>query len=628
MNVKNVFFFFPLTLAITTLSFHAPAHRHAPPMKLAQQGPPPLDFGPGGPGGMQGLPPGVTQEQFEAALQEVDNFFKNMSEEEMNEFVNFVQDVESGKINIDELLPPGMVPPPTPGAPQKPAAPTPAAKPVEALVEKPKPAAPALRNKKTAQEMVKNIIERLASLHAKAEGYELVADKLKPWRKQLDTLVYYLTVVSDKNHIEQLISDRDLLPLHDALKELSDSLSFQEPLLKVPAFGIEKQDPATKERSKKALNTILNNFDTAFNRKMVIPGLESLMKKYEPELLRKRKEAEAAQERALHEAEARKGRQPAPSKIRTGDYGRGGGRGFYDQYYSPRTSGSTARPYQPAHGGPVADRSVPGRRAPEEEKKGEKKTEEKKVAEGEKGKKEEKPAELKKKEEKKVEPLPEPAPYTPGTDYEKTAMKWIGKIGKSFDIIEDKFSYEPMLEDTETYFAAQAPADDKKAQAEELQQASALNEALDEISRALHRVIRDKSSAETSIRKSPGHAQRPLREQLNYALYKGAEPLEELYKQGLALLKKTIGSQEQPVNPAGLALNQKVALHLGVALGAVPPAHLRARGNSLGQFLESYELLYLPDEKRPATKIMADRAAAERAAEEAGLNVQGEIATE
>lgn len=195
------FLWIPLRLHAGAMPEKAPHLHGQHPFALQQQpmphfGPPAHNAqAPGlpGPGGMPELPPGVTPEQFETALKEIDTFFNNMSEEEMKEFLNFVQDVESGKIDINELLPPGMMPPP--GA--KPAPPTHEAKPMPQPEVRPQaPKAPALRNKQAALLMLKNIVERASAIRVKAASYDRVAQALEPWNKKLDTLTYYLHVLS------------------------------------------------------------------------------------------------------------------------------------------------------------------------------------------------------------------------------------------------------------------------------------------------------------------------------------------------------------------------------------------------------------------------------------------------
>ncbi len=593
----------------------------------------PPSFGPGGPGGIPGLPPGVSQEQFDAAVAEVDTFFKNMSEEEMNEFLNFAQeltrDIESGKVDINDLLPPGMLQPPQ--------APQPAPKPVgpqqeerpqpmqEAHPEKPK--TPALRNKSVAQQMLKNILDRIGSIRTKAASYERVADTLKPWNKKLDDLTYYVHVISDKEHVDQLISDKELLPLHDMLKELSDMLTTQEPLLQTPEFGVEEQDPVKKERSKKALKNIIAGFETAFTTRSIITNLELLMKKLEPELLKKRKEAEAAQERATKDAESRKGQQPAPSHIRSQETGRGGnGRGFYDQYYSPsrpstsyspsRYTGDESRPSlsapsSPAHAKSESPEGMKNikytpkkddeKKKKEAEEKAKKDAAEKAKAEKElKGKKTpEQLAADKKKLEEEERKKREDAAYVPTTEPEKKAVKYLENIEKSFTIMEEAIDKEELLWDMDRYFSADAPPTGRQAQADAVKEAQTMNVALAELTRALRRIARDVSFAENSIRKSPSKAHGPLQRRLEAVIKLHQDPLNQLYGQGLALLRKAN-------RPEGLAVKNKISMHLAYAVGAnIPQAYRRAACNTLLSYLEDYELVYNPKEQQERVGLTA-----------------------
>jgi hypothetical protein len=579
-----------------------PAQPMGPPMQTESGSF--LPFGPGG--------PEISKEEFESLTKEVETFFKNMSDEELAEFVKFVDDIESGKVDINELLPPGMMQPPV-GPQQRPQPVAPKSE-IKPTPEAPaKPAAPALRNKANAEKMIKGILDHLDSIRSKAEGYELVADNLKPWNKKLDDLTYYLHVITDKNHVEQLVTDKELLTLHDTLKDLNDSLNVQEPLLQVPEFGLGKQDAATKERSKKALKNIISSFETAFTRKSVITNLELLMKKYEPELLKKRKGAEEAQERAVKSAEARKGQQPAPAHVRTEGQGRGG-KGFYDQYYSPRrpTSSESSR-YEPGYreSRPLGEAVE----KPAGEKKPETKYGKPKKKEEEAKKKAE--AELKKGEAaKKEEPKAPAAPYAPTTENEKNALKYIEKMAKSFVIIENKLD-EDVLVDSEQYFSTDAPTEPRQAQTQAIQTAQAMNENLAELARALHRIARDKSLAEGSIRKSPKAARPHLTKQLQDTLAVNQDQLHALYSQGFTLLQNAT----QPV--AGTRLNNKIALHLGHAEGSTPQ-YQNARCNSLLRYLEAYEQAYHPSEE--AERITLSNALQTIGGPEEAVEAEGEEA--
>lgn len=559
-----------LGLPLCTYPLNGPRPGHA----RMQPGPMP-QFGPNG-------MPEFSEEEFKALAQEVENFFKNMSEEELAEFVKFAEDVESGKIDINELLPPSMVQqlPPMQRPPQQPVA-----KPEEPTKEvsevTPVKPTPALRNKVDAQKMINNLLERLSSLRAKASSYERVADRLRPWDQQLDDLTYYLHIISDKKLVEQLISDKDLLPLHDTLKELSDSLDKQEPLLHTPAFGVEKIDPKVREQSKKALNAIITALETSFTRKALIQGLELLMKKYEPELLKKRKEAEAAHEKALQEAEARQKTSPKPARIRT-ESGRSSG--FYDQYYrgpvspgnydyqrpAPRrgTSPTPRRPQpRPAAGkGPGQPATKPAQSTEDTPKKETKQEEEKKKIEEEKKKEQE--------------------GYTPTTDAEKSALKYIEKISSSDQIIEDTF-YETILQDTQKHFTKNLP---QQPTGRVLRKVRAMNTALAELSRALHRMTRDRAKAANFIKKSPEKARGILFGQLEGTVHAQQRWLQPLYLQGLALLEKAANATERS------QFANTIAVHFGYAIDGMADAYQNERCNSLLRYLEAYEQLYKPEQ--------------------------------
>jgi hypothetical protein len=296
------------------------------------------------PGAAPGFPQ-LTPAQYQEMMSEVDNYLSKMSEEEINTMVQeamkdpgfqkFVEEVESGKIKPEELfgVQPGAAPAPAAG----PAA-VPAPAPVVAPVAKPveKPALTPQRSKSSAAEMLKALLATIGNLRMKAASYHKVGDMLKPFNRSLDAFVYYLSALVDAkktDHIEQLIGDRNFLPLHDALKRLSDELRVWEPRVETPEFGERDMVREVKEQSKVALQKVLSLFQHAFDMQQLISGLEQLFAKYEPEILRRRKVVEENEQRAIKEAEQAKQIRPSTARIeREGRYVRPAPT-FYDWFY-------------------------------------------------------------------------------------------------------------------------------------------------------------------------------------------------------------------------------------------------------------------------------------------------------
>lgn len=303
---------------------------------------------PTGPMDLTGLPPGVTPEQYQKALEEIDTFFNNMSEEEMRDFMGFVKDLEDGKIPVEELM--GPIPAQKPKTDAKPApTPTPAPAPLpEIKQEKEKPKAPPLRNKTAAEEMLNALMYHVQSLRTKAGSYRTVSETMAPFSARLSLFATHIPSLIKKEHLERLVSDPEMLSLHDTLKSLSDVFKRFEPQVTVPE-ALQRLEPAVKARSQKALFTLLESIQQAFGPQHIIENIEKFFKKYEPEFLKQRKEAEEAEARARRETEAMKGWRPPLMNIKSESAYRAQPQKFQDWYYSderstPRSSAPSQAP--------------------------------------------------------------------------------------------------------------------------------------------------------------------------------------------------------------------------------------------------------------------------------------------
>ncbi|MBN1549553.1 hypothetical protein JW872_02730 [Candidatus Babeliales bacterium] len=304
--------------------------------------------------------PMPTEEEIQAASAFLEDFFNNMSDEEMADFMQFyegfVQDIESGKIKVEDIF--GPLPEQPPVTPQEPKKPEPQNLPEQ----KPAPVTQDnLRDKKATAEIIKKLIASITSLKTKAASSHKVLTTIEPLSKEIDTLVYYLYALEKPEHIQQLVTDKELIPLHDQLKSLQQVMEQYEPRLAIPEFGIGPQNPQEKEASKKALSEIINAFKKAFSAENILEKLEKLFEKYEPEILKQKKAAEDAEERAKQELAAMKGWRQDPSRVapepRERNYptrysDRGSYGGGYQDYSVPSVGSGSIQPPRQFSGAP------------------------------------------------------------------------------------------------------------------------------------------------------------------------------------------------------------------------------------------------------------------------------------
>jgi hypothetical protein len=554
----------------------------------------------------QPMMPQLSPAQYQDMMAEVDNYLSKMSEEEINNMVQeamkdpgfqkFVEEVETGKIKLEDLYGAPPQAPPAPKADAK--TPTPSTLPTPPAE---KPILAPLRSKAVAMETVQALIKSIGDLRIKTTAYHKVADALKPWNKTLDSFTYYLRAMlsQDKtDHIEHLISDKNFLPLHDALKRLSDELRTWEPKVSTPEFGERELPRDEKEQSKVALQKILSLFQNAFEMQQIIGGLEQLFAKYEPEILRRRKIVEENEARAAKEAEQAKSIRPSPARVeRESRYIRPAST-FYDWYYEVPESPSygPSMGYEPeAHsrsGGDFnrsqANSSEANKFSRPAEKKDDKDKDDKKGP-------------------RKAAPLELPPNVEPGLIEIERAAKLVGE--ELLDTFEETFrggfgAFVP------SYLGAPASLTPRNLANERLflARAGTVNQALGDITNALEVMQKRKPDVEYEIKKmDKGAAKERANKRLNEAVARNRVALQRVYDATLTIPERVIAGDignrvvpavaGVPAAPAGAGQPLSNWLQL-VANYGVPnddifhaPANLPSV-NSIGRFQEAFELLY------------------------------------
>jgi hypothetical protein len=588
-----------LTIALPASAMYQPV-----PNGSAQQRPlnPSMNMGP---------MPMPSPEEFEKALAEIDNFFKNMSDEEMQDFMNFLQDVETGKVKLDDLLPPGTELPFGP-PPQQPTKETKPLEPEHAPVAEPAPKK-IFRDRTSTQQMLAQLIEYLTSLRHKASVARKVAETLAPLNHSLDTLIYYLHIISKPEHVDQLISDTELLPVHDMLQELAKVLKKYESQITVPDPG-EPEDPIVKERSKFAFSTVVQSLNYAFKQQQLLAGLEKLLKKYEPEALKKRQEREAIENRARQEAEQMKSWQPRSSYIKKEiEYGsRGRPTRFMDHHYTER-HGHHHESGRPFYGNAYEGKPTLASR---EIKKAQPRT----VTEQPKQKTEglaAQPHDL---------PTPTLASYkpsfVPSNKEEHDVEKLLRQITTDLD-------YATVLDDSLTSFKAYLDDQSSFDKARQ-EKAQSINEALQEVTTALQRIGRQQGILETKLKKLPRARQQQARTNLENILKTKQKPLQELYEIMITTLKKIDkAAQDRSSMPISTSL---LYAHFGYQnLGGKPNDQTIQRNPHAvhygDEFMQAYEVVFkqqYQEERREISKTLVER---DKSLEEPEQPVMPESAT-
>ncbi len=255
-------------------------------------------------------PEAMNSPEFQQMVKEAENFLSNLSEEEMEDFMSFygdfLQAVEKGDIDLAELLPEGVLQEVS-TEPTEPAVPVPPITPT-APEEDELPAISPSDQTKVEQtiRLITQLIERLEAVDSKVHADERARKRLENLQSDLDLLLAYLHVLKKKKHVRQMILDlhdeekkeEDTTQrLLDTLTTLKKELDTHEPRFVVTPFGAEKLPTADQQVSDKAFDAIVRAIQQAFDLH-VIADAEALIKKYEPEALKKVQAHTEAEKRA------------------------------------------------------------------------------------------------------------------------------------------------------------------------------------------------------------------------------------------------------------------------------------------------------------------------------------------
>jgi hypothetical protein len=566
-----------------------------------------LAIKPGPRGGPMGMPQ-VSPEQYQQMMTEVDQYLSSLSEDDINKMVQeamkdpgfqqFVKDVEEGKITPEDIFGPGPVPgalPPPVPTPQAPK-PTPQQTP-EPVVEKPH--AVALRSPAAAMEMLKLLIATINErLIPKAEGYHRVADVVRPWYKRLNTLTYYLSTLLQPEHIHQLVTDKAFLALHDALQKMSEKLNFWEPKVQVQELGEEEVAPAIKEQSKKALSEILHILQNAFDAQQVLAGLEQLFKKYEPEILKRRKTIEEIEETARKSADSSKYQRMSPARVeREGRYARPTP-SFYDWWFE-QPEPARYEPYRGYDEGRSTSRgsdfarpsATTGAKAPTQPKK-------------EDGAQKAQDEAKKKDAYKPVKPtraeMPSNLEY--GLNEIERSAELISKLlaDNASGVFPPNFGgFAPsyILNAMNRAPAARVPGAGPAASTDaftphQLEKIGTFNSIMKDLSRALHHLQSKRGEVEYAINKIPdAAAKQQAAKRLTAALEKNRRTLHNIYNATLQLADKP-GKVGSPFHNY-----PQMVLHYGIALDNRNADRFKVRPgtettNVIPELQQAYELVY------------------------------------
>lgn len=248
------------------------------------------------------------------------------SEEEMNAFLNLIESLPPEQVDelarIGEQIEQQMreqgvdlfgTPP---QAPVEPASPVPAEKEVVAEHEELKDTKKeekqeiksitfGEKHKETIKQLLTSIIEHITSMRQKAASDEVVLDRINTHKKELDDLLFHIHTLNQEKHIKHF-TEHEFKPLFETLQEFDTVLSRHEPFFHVeepetePASrGLDRAARLVRDRSKKALDSILVHIEKTLTDYAFIDDATGLVKKYEPEALRLKQEREQKAQQAL-----------------------------------------------------------------------------------------------------------------------------------------------------------------------------------------------------------------------------------------------------------------------------------------------------------------------------------------
>lgn len=242
---------------------------------------------------------GLMKMPTEAEMKEINDFLATLSEDELKELAKLGEEIiaTAEKEGVPLFYP----------DPQAPTFdPAPSVKPTESIIKKPEPIKPTKKIEqstgKANQNILKNLIKIMNDIRKKVATDPLLNDSLRPLNQPINTFLYHLNVATD-NKIAHYLADKEFETLNNLLKKLEKELEELNNNFDVPIKDTIKISPYRKaiKTAEKVLDKIIMLLQNSFFEKNINAELEKLIKKYDPEALKIKKELEM-QERSAHEA--------------------------------------------------------------------------------------------------------------------------------------------------------------------------------------------------------------------------------------------------------------------------------------------------------------------------------------
>lgn len=229
----------------------------------------------------------------EAELEEINKFLSTLSEEELKELAELGEEImKTAEKEGIPLFYDG--PTEKPAVPErKPDTKKPDTKPAKKTETAPKNVTEAV------QRLLTNLIRILDAIRLKTSNDNELEDILTPLDGQLNTLLYYLHVLNDPK-IAGYLKDKEFQKPYDTLLFLEVELGSLNDRYSVPTINTRAKNINKRalDQARKTLNSIISLLQRAFNQEQLNTELEKVLKKYEPEALRIKKELESKEKQA------------------------------------------------------------------------------------------------------------------------------------------------------------------------------------------------------------------------------------------------------------------------------------------------------------------------------------------
>lgn len=242
---------------------------------------------------------GLMKMPTEAEMKEINDFLATLSEEELKELAKLGEEIiaTAEKEGVPLFYP----------DPQTPAFdPVPSTKPTETVVKKPEQKKPIKKieqsTEKATKTILKNLIKILNAITKKVATDALLTDSFSSLNQHTNTFLYYLNVANDTKII-QYLTDKEFETLNKLLTNIEKELEELNNNFYVPIKDTIKITPYRKaiQAAERTLDQIITLLKSTFFEKNINTEFEKLIKKYDPEALKIKKELEM-QERSAHEA--------------------------------------------------------------------------------------------------------------------------------------------------------------------------------------------------------------------------------------------------------------------------------------------------------------------------------------